>query len=56
MPGDMLRFLNQFAAVTLMGLRTLPQRFGLSVVIVTGMACVVAVTISILSLSTGMEC
>jgi putative ABC transport system permease protein len=49
-----MKFLNQLAAVTLMGLRTLPQRFGVSVVIVVGIACVVAVTISILSLSIGL--
>jgi putative ABC transport system permease protein len=47
-------FLKQLAAVTMMGLRTMPQRLRLSIVIVIGMACVVAVTISILSLSTGI--
>jgi putative ABC transport system permease protein len=46
-----VKVLNQLAAVTLMGLRTIPQRLSLSLVIVVGMACVVAVTISIMSLS-----
>ena len=41
------------AAVTIIGLRAIPQRLGPSLVVVVGMACVVAVTISILSMSTG---
>lgn len=45
--------IGQLLAVTLLGLRTIPQRLGASLVIVIGMACVVAVTISILSMSTG---
>ena len=48
-----MNFLTQLAAVTVMGMRAIPQRLGASVVIVIGMACVVAVTISILSLSIG---
>lgn len=40
-------------AVTLLGLRAIPERLGASLVVVVGMACVVAVTISILSMSTG---
>ena len=35
-----------------MGLRAIPQRLGVSLVVVIGMACVVGVTISILSIST----
>jgi putative ABC transport system permease protein len=45
--------LRQLAAVTRIGLRALPQRLGASLVVVVGMACVVAVTVSILSMSTG---
>jgi putative ABC transport system permease protein len=45
--------LRQIAAVTAIGLRAIPQRLGASLVVVVGMACVVAVTISILSMSTG---
>jgi putative ABC transport system permease protein len=40
-------------AVTAIGLRAIPQRLGPSLVVVVGMACVVAVSISILSMSTG---
>jgi putative ABC transport system permease protein len=39
--------------VTLLGLRTIPDRLGASLVVVVGMACVVGVFISILSMSTG---
>jgi putative ABC transport system permease protein len=45
--------LRQLAAVTLLGLRTIPDRLGASLVVVVGMACVVGVFISILSMSTG---
>jgi putative ABC transport system permease protein len=45
--------LRQILAVTSIGLRALPRRLGPSLVVVVGMACVVAVTISILSMSTG---
>jgi putative ABC transport system permease protein len=44
---------RQVVAVTLIGLRAIPQRLGPSLVIVVGMASVVAVTISILSMATG---
>jgi len=44
---------RQIVAVTAMGLRAIPDRFGASLVIVIGMALVVAVTISILSMSVG---
>jgi putative ABC transport system permease protein len=45
--------IRQVVAVTMMGLRTIPDRAGASLVIVIGMALVVAVTISILSMSAG---
>jgi putative ABC transport system permease protein len=45
--------LRQIVAVTSIGLRAIPQRLGASLVVVVGMGGVVAVTISILSLSTG---
>jgi putative ABC transport system permease protein len=45
--------LRQILAVTAMGLRAIPDRAGPSLVIVIGMALVVAVTISILSMSVG---
>jgi putative ABC transport system permease protein len=45
--------LRQITAVTAMGLRAIPDRMGASLVIVIGMALVVAVTISILSMSVG---
>jgi putative ABC transport system permease protein len=45
--------IRQIAAVTTMGLRAIPDRVGTSLVIVIGMALVVAVTVSILSMSVG---
>jgi putative ABC transport system permease protein len=45
--------LRQTLAVTQISLRAIPQRLGASLVVVVGMACVVAVTISILSMATG---
>jgi len=45
--------IRQIVVVTMIGLRALPQRLGASLVVVVGMAGVVAVTVSILSLSTG---
>ncbi len=45
--------MRQIAAVTLLGLRTILDRLGASLVVVVGMACVVGVFISILSMSTG---
>lgn len=44
---------RQIAAVTWIGLRTIPARLGASLVVVVSMACVVAVVISILSMSFG---
>jgi putative ABC transport system permease protein len=49
----MMRELRQIAAVTLLSLRSIPQRLGSSLVIVVGMAAVVAVVITVLSMSSG---
>jgi putative ABC transport system permease protein len=46
--------LRQIGAVTAMNVRSLPQRVGTSIVIVIGIAGVVAVLISVLAMSTGM--
>jgi putative ABC transport system permease protein len=46
--------MRQIAAVTSMNLRSLPQRFATSLVIVAGIAGVVAVLIAVLSLATGL--
>ena len=45
---------RQIAAVTAMNLRSLPHRLGTSLVIVVGIAGVVAVLVSVLAMSTGM--
>lgn len=47
--------LQQTFAVTAMGLRGLPSRFGNSLVIVIGIAGVVAVLVSVLAMSTGFR-
>ena len=49
----MLGEFKQIVSLTGIGLRAIPQRKGASLVIVIGMALVVAVTLSILSMSTG---
>jgi putative ABC transport system permease protein len=49
-----MKMLKQIGAVTAMNLRSLPQRAGTSLVIVIGIAGVVAVLISVLAMSTGM--
>lgn len=49
-----MNMLRQVAAVTVMNLRAMPQRPGTSLVIVVGIAGVVAVLISVLAMSTGM--
>jgi putative ABC transport system permease protein len=46
--------LNQIVAVTAVNLRSLPQRLGTSMVIVIGIAGVVAVLVSVLAMSVGM--
>jgi putative ABC transport system permease protein len=45
---------KQIAAVTAVNLRTVPQRLGTSMVIVVGIAGVVAVLVSVLAMSVGM--
>jgi putative ABC transport system permease protein len=45
--------LKQIAAVTVMSLRTVPDRLGSSLVVVIGMACAVGALVSILSMSAG---
>lgn len=49
-----MKLFNQVAAVTSMNFRSLPQRIGTSLVIVIGIAGVVAVLVSVLAMSTGM--
>lgn len=49
-----MKIINQILAVTLLNLRSLPQRIGSSIVIVIGIAGVVAVLVSVLAMSTGM--
>lgn len=49
-----MKFFKQIAAVTAMNMRSLPQRVGTSLVIVIGIAGVVAVLVSVLAMSTGM--
>ncbi len=45
--------MKQILAVTLMSLRTIPARWGASLVVVVGMACAVGAMVSILSMSAG---
>lgn len=49
-----MNLFRQIGAVTAMNLRSLPHRVGTSIVIVIGIAGVVAVLISVLAMSTGM--
>jgi putative ABC transport system permease protein len=49
-----MKMLRQIGSVTLMNLRSLPQRVGTSLVIVIGIAGVVGVLVSVLAMSTGM--
>jgi putative ABC transport system permease protein len=46
--------LTEIAAVSMMNIRSLPQRIGTSSVVVIGIAGVVAVLISVLAMSTGL--
>jgi putative ABC transport system permease protein len=48
-----MSLLRQLAAVSAIGVSTLPQRRGTSFVIVAGVACVVAVLVSMLSIAAG---
>ena len=50
-----MRWLNQTAALTLITLRTIPQRLGTSLVIVIGIAGVVGVLVSVLAMSEGFR-
>src|SRR5262245_28393990 len=49
-----MKLFRQIGAVTVMNLRSLPQRASTSLVIVIGIAGVVAVLVSVLAMSTGM--
>src|SRR5262245_12088542 len=49
-----MKLFKQIAAVTTMNFRSLPHRVGTSIVIVIGIAGVVAVLVSVLAMSTGM--
>lgn len=49
-----MKMFRQIGSVTMMNLRSLPQRVGTSLVIVIGIAGVVAVLVSVLAMSTGM--
>src|SRR3954469_565350 len=49
-----MNLFKQISAVTLMNFRSLPHRVGTSLVIVIGIAGVVAVLVSVLAMSTGM--
>ena len=46
--------IKQIAAITLLSLRSVPQRIGSSLVIITGIAGVVAVLLSVLAMSAGL--
>src|SRR5262245_46959223 len=48
-----MNLFRQTYAVTAMNLQTIPQRRGASAVVVVGMACVVAVMVSVFSTSAG---
>jgi putative ABC transport system permease protein len=50
-----VRWLTQTLAVTMMNLRSLPQRAGASTVAVVGFACVVAVFVAVLSIAEGFR-
>jgi putative ABC transport system permease protein len=51
----MFRWIKQTAAVTMLGIRTIPQRFGASVVALVGIAGVVVVFVSVLSIGEGFR-
>lgn len=51
----MLSSLNQIAAITVANLRTVPSRLGISLVIVIGLAGVVAVLTSLMAMSNGLS-
>ena len=49
-----MNLFKQIGAVTVMNFKSLPHRIGTSIVIVIGIAGVVAVLVSVLAMSTGM--
>ena len=49
-----MKLFRQIGAVTAMNFKSLPHRVGTSIVIVIGIAGVVAVLVSVLAMSTGM--
>jgi putative ABC transport system permease protein len=49
-----MSMLRQVVAISVLGIRTLPQRKGTASVVVVGVACVVAVLVSMLSVTTGL--
>jgi len=49
-----MRAIRQITALSALGLRTLPHRFGSSLVIVLGVAGVMAVLVSVLSMSASL--
>ena len=51
----MFRWIGQTGAVTALGLRTVPQRFGASIVALIGIAGVVVVFVSVLSIGEGFR-
>ena len=51
----MFRWIKQTVAVTALGLRTIPQRFGASIVALVGIAGVVVVFVSVLSIGEGFR-
>ncbi len=50
-----MRTIHQIAGITLLNLRTLPQRLGTSLVVVVGIAGVVGVLVSVLAMSEGFR-
>lgn len=50
-----LNWLSQIFIISLMNLRNIPQRWGTSSVAIFGVACVVGVFISVLSMATGFQ-
>ncbi len=51
----MVRWLGQVAQITLINLRTIPQRLGTSLVVVVGIAGVVGVLVSVLAMAEGFR-
>ena len=50
-----MRWLNQVVQITLINLRNVPQRMGTSLVVVIGIAGVVAVLVSVLAMAEGFR-